>query len=168
MKPYIKFLLILLTAILLNSCDKKDEKTTTQSDDLKKKELELKEKELQLKEKEMMDKKDSELKEREKRLNQKEIQQKINLSGIYQGTIKDGTSWLVSIINFDGNKLNGFNEVYWRSSPGGYRTNFTGTYDNSSGEIIMYEDKNTKGSGKFIGKVSKYGNKMSGTWYRYS
>ena len=32
----------------------------------------------------------------------------------------------------------------------------------------MYEDKNTKGSGKFTDTINKARNRMSGSWSRYS
>lgn len=167
-KRILIILLFAFTAILISTgCGEKDEPQIT-ADDLKKKELELKEKELQLKEKEMIDKKETELKDREKQLEQKSNNIKIELAGTYAGTIKDGTYWHVVISNFDGKNFKGYNKIYWKSTPEGFKTNYTGTYDNSSGEIIMHEDRNAKGSGKFIGSISKDGNKMSGTWYRYT
>jgi hypothetical protein len=165
---YIKlYLIIIMVSVSFLSCNKNDEKSAS-SNDLKKKELELKEKELQLKEKEMMDKKEAELNEKEKQLGQKPVRNNIDLAGTYDGTIKDGTNWYVVISGFDGKSFKGYNEVFWKSTPDGYKTNFKGTYDEDTKEIIMYEDKYMKGSGKFIGTVSSDGNKMSGTWFRYS
>lgn len=115
-----------------------------------------------------MDKKEAELKEREKKMEQKSTEKKINLAGSYYGTIKDGTNWYVYISAFDGFNISGYNKVYWKTTPEGYKTVFRGTYDNLTGEIIMLEDKNTKGSGKFMGTVSADGNKISGEWHRYS
>lgn len=159
------FIIIFLASVSFLSCNKNDEKGAS-SDDLKKKELELKEKELELKEKELMNKKETELKEKERE--QIPDRNNIDLSGTYGGTIKDGTDWYVVISGFDGNSFKGYNEVFWKSTPDGYRTNFEGTFDKYTNEVIMYEDKKTKGSGKFIGTVSSDGNKMSGTWYRYT
>ena len=165
----IKFpILILVLVLSISSCGKKEEQTQS-SDDLKKKELELKEKELQLKERELLEKKDSELREREKDLTEKKsTNQEINLTGSYWGSIKDGTSWYVYISEGKGKNIKGYNKIYWESSPEGYKTNFSGTYDPSARKIIMYEDRNAKGSGKFIGTVSVDGKSISGDWYRYS
>jgi hypothetical protein len=165
-----KFLIILIAlSFMVSGCNKNDNKQTT--DDLKKKELELKEKELQLKEKEMLEKKEAELKEKEKQIdqqNQSKDIKKINLKGDYQGSIKDGTKWYVYITSFDGSNFKGYNVVYWKTTPDGFKTNFTGTYDSQFNKIIMLEDRNAKGSGKFIGTVSDNGNTMHGDWFRYT
>jgi hypothetical protein len=161
--------LIIFIALFTISCNKTDKQND--SDNLKKKELELKEKELQLKEKEMLDKKETELKEKEKQIEQKSQvneKKKYDISGPYWGSIKDGTRWYVYISNFNGDNFNGFDIVYWKSTPDGFKTKFNGTYDSQSGQVIIYEDKNAKGSGKFIGTVSDNGNKMNGDWYRYT
>lgn len=167
MKKYIFIITALL--FLFSACNKNDNKES--SNDLKKKELELKEKELQLKEKELLEKKETELKEKEKQIEQKtqsKDNKKINLKGDYQGSIKDGTRWYVYITSFDGSNLKGYNIVYWKTTPNGFKTNFTGTYDSQFNKIIMYEDKNAKGSGKFVGMVSDNGNAMHGEWFRYT
>jgi hypothetical protein len=166
-KTFIVTILFLL--FIVSGCNKNDNKET--SDDLKKKELELKEKELQLKEKEMMEKKEAELKEKEKQIDQKSQTKERNnfdLSGSYWGSIKDGTRWYVYISSFDGKNLKGYNRVYWKTTPDGFKTNFTGTFDSQSNQIIINEDRNAKGSGKFIGTVSQNGNTMHGDWYRYT
>lgn len=166
MKKYLIFIILLL---FFSACNKNDNKES--SDDLKKKELELKEKELQLKEKELLDKKETELKEKEKQIEQKtqsKDSKKINLKGDYQGSIKDGTLWYVFITSFDGSNFKGHNIVYWKTTPNGFKTNFTGTFDSQTNQVIMYEDKNAKGSGKFIGTVSDNGNTMHGDWFRYT
>ena len=165
----INIILLIALALIIISCNKNEEQTTSETDDLKKKELELKEKELQLKERELLDKKESELRDREKDLTeQKSSNQEINLTGSYWGSIKDGTSWYVYISEGKGKSIKGYNKIYWESTPEGYKTNFSGSYDSSTREIIMYEDRNAKGSGKFIGTVSIDGKSISGDWYRYS
>jgi len=167
MKSKTYFILLLSLIFLLTSCNKNDNKEST--DDLKKKELELKEKELQLKEKELLDKKESELKEKEKQIEHKtQTKNKVDLSGSYWGSIKDGTRWYVFISGFDGYSFKGYNTVYWKTTPDGFKTNFTGTYDSQTGQVIMLEDRNAKGSGKFTGTVSDNGNSMHGDWYRYT
>jgi hypothetical protein len=170
MKSLFKFSLLLIPVFLLIfiiGCGKKESENIS-TDELKKKELELKEKELNLKEKEMLDKKESELKEKEQKIDKFSHNKLTDINGTYEGTIKNGTSWFVIIKDFDGSNFNGYDIVYWKTTPNGYRTSFHGTYDNNTKEIIIYEDKNIKGSGKFIGNVSADHEKMSGTWYRYS
>ena len=161
-------ILIIIVIFLFSSCSNKEDQNTSQNNDLKKKELELKEKELQLKEKEMMNKQESELKENEKQIDQQTSRKKADLLGTFEGTIKDGTNWFIVISKYNGRGFSGFNKVYWKSTPEGYKTDFVGTYDNSTNEIIMYEDKNMKGSGKFVGTLSSDANSISGTWYRYT
>lgn len=97
-----------------------------------------------------------------------ERKNEFNLSGSYWGSIKDGTRWYQFITNFDGKNFSGYNQIYWKKYPDGYKTNFNGEYHSDTRQIIIYEDRNTKGAGKFIGTVSDDGRKMSGDWYRYS
>lgn len=92
----------------------------------------------------------------------------VELSGRYEGSIKDGTRWEVYITSYDGQSLSGYNKVYWQKYPEGYKTNFTGRYNSINGQIIMNEDRDAKGSGKFTGTVSDNGRIMSGDWKRYS
>jgi len=160
------FTLVLFLFISIGCGEKKD---TSSQDDIKKKELELKEKELQLKEKEMIEKKSAMLDEKEKNLKQSTIEKnRLNLTGSYSGSIKDGTSWQIFINNFDGENFKGFDIVFWSTHPNGFKTNFTGSFNKSTNEIIIYEDSRAKGSGKFVGKVSDDGNSMSGDWFRYT
>ena len=168
-------ILIVILVLLVSSCSKDEEEQTPPTDDLKKKELELKEKELQLKEREILDKKEADLKAKEDELkNSQNIDKddikdtKINLRGTYSGSIKDGTLWYMYITNFTGKNLKGYNKIHWESTPEGFKTNFSGTYDPSTREIILYEDRNATGSGKFIGTVSVDGKSISGDWFRYS
>ncbi|MCU0372299.1 MAG: hypothetical protein MUE56_03530 [Ignavibacteria bacterium] len=91
-----------------------------------------------------------------------------NFATLWWGTIRDGTDWEVSIVNFDGKNFKGRNTIYWKTTPDGFSTNFTGTIDNETGKVVMYEDKNAKGSGKFTGTINRNGNRMSGSWLRYS
>jgi hypothetical protein len=126
-----------------------------------------KEKELLLKEKELLTK-EKELNAPLKTEQNNDNSIKINLEGTYSGTIKDGTKWNVYISNYDGQNFTGHNIIYWKKSPDGYKTNFNGIYNASNREIIMYEDKNAKGSGKFSGKVSADGMNMNGDWHRYT
>lgn len=174
MKNFVTAITVFLFSVLLlvSSCQNK----STDEISLREKELELKEKELAIKEREALEQKQKELEEKVKELeSSREVQPPIrkeisgvNLNGTYSGSIKDGTLWYVYIRNFDGTNFTGSNNIYWPKSPNGYKTNFTGTYNSNTGEIIMYEDRNAKGAGKFIGKVFDNGGSMSGTWYRYS
>lgn len=136
--------------------------STTESNvsesDQKRIELELKEKELNQRENKLKS---------NNSLSQQNLISQINLLGSYVGSIKDGTQWYVNFTSFDGRNLSGYNVIYWKSSPEGFQTSFIGTYDPSTKEILMFEDKNAKGAGKFIGKVSSDGNSLSGNWYRY-
>jgi len=169
---YLVLLIIIVCLLNITGCQNKDDTNTLSQ---KEQELKLKEKELQVKEREMLDKKEAELNAKEKEIQkstssgQNENKKSgINLEGSYSGSIKDGTRWFVSIKKFDGINFSGYNEVYWEKTPQGYKTNFSGTYDASTKEIIMNEDKKAKGSGKFIGKVSVDGKNLSGDWFRYT
>jgi len=165
MKKY-SYLFILFLFLFICGCEKKA--NDIPGTDIKQKEMELKEKELKLKEEELIRKKDSILNERENKLNQHSSKKKIDLSGNYSGTIKDGTYWDLFITSTQGESFRGYNVVYWKSIPRGYRTNFSGTYDPGTQEIVMNEDPETKGAGKFTGRISSDGNNMSGSWRRYS
>lgn len=150
-------ILVVLSVLVISGCnDKIDE-----SFKLKEKELNLKQQEIDL------EKKKLESQNQKPEDNKVESYSKINLNGLWIGTIKDGTYWTLEIKNFDGENFNGENIVYWKKYPDGYKTNFSGTL-NAFNEVIMYEDSNIKGSGKFVGNISNDGNFMSGEWYRYS
>jgi hypothetical protein len=99
---------------------------------------------------------------------QSEQEKKPGLTGTYKGTIKDGTLWYVYILNSDGNSFDGYNVIFWKNKPNGFKTGFTGTFDSQTNQVIMYEDRNAKGSGKFTGTVSDNGNTMHGGWFRYT
>jgi len=165
---FILVLIISLTGYLIIN--------NNQSEEKKSKELELKEKEIALKEKEMQNLRDreNELKQKKKELNSNENQNYnssdvyINLNGTFTGSIKNGTYWRVTISGFEGNYFEGYNVIYWQKYPNGYRTAFTGNFNKETREITMFEDRNAKGAGKFIGKISTDGTTMSGVWYRYS
>jgi len=91
-----------------------------------------------------------------------------NFATMWFGSIKDGTDWEVSIVSFDGTNFKGRNTIYWKTNPSGFSTNFTGTIDDVTKKVVMYEDKKAKGSGKFTGTISTDGSKMSGSWSRYT
>ncbi|MBZ0201606.1 MAG: protein kinase [Ignavibacteria bacterium] len=100
--------------------------------------------------------------------NEEKLKSTIDLNGYYEGTIKDGTRWIVKIHNFDGRNFEGSNTIYWPSrGSGGLTTTFSGTYDKSTDEIIMNESSGT-GSGSFTGRLSDNGKNMQGSWQRYS
>jgi len=92
----------------------------------------------------------------------------IELNGYYKGTIKDGTQWAVSISDFDGKNFKGYDIIYWKSTPEGIKANLTGTFNDEKNEILMLEDINIKGAGKFIGTISENGKIMNGSFFRYS
>lgn len=142
-----------------NKVDSSPDQKISESDS-KRMELELKEKELAKREKELQSK-NTPSGDNTASNNQ------INLLGSYWGSIKDGTKWYVNFTSFDGKNLSGYNVIYWKTTPEGFQTSFIGTYNSSNQEILMFEDKNAKGSGKFIGKVSNDGKTLSGNWYRY-
>ncbi|CAN5384680.1 hypothetical protein BH10BAC5_BH10BAC5_25700 [soil metagenome] len=80
----------------------------------------------------------------------------------------DGTYWNLSISSYDGINISGYSIIYWQSHPEGKRADFTGTFNNASKEIVLFEDKGVKGAGMFSGTVSDGGRKMSGDWRRYT
>ena len=92
----------------------------------------------------------------------------VKLNGKYIGTIKDGTIWETFIYDFDGNSFIGYNIIYWEKSSEGLKASFTGIFNSTNGKIEMYEDRNVKGAGKFIGIITDDGSYMDGTWTRYS
>lgn len=161
--------LTMLICLALSSC--KENKNVNEES---KKEIELKEKELALKEKDIKIKEEEFLKKREENIEMKEkelSQEKntyVNIEGKYDGSIKDGTYWVVYINNFTGRNFSGYNIIYWEKSPDGMRTYFSGKFNSSDNSITIFEDKNAKGSGTFYGKVSSDGKTISGTWHRYS
>jgi hypothetical protein len=163
---------------ILDKLTNKESKTVpTEQTDLQKKEkeLELKERELALeKEKMNLEKEKGTTQGAENSGSQQREERnvsRINLNDfatLWFGTIKDGTNWEVSISGFDGVNFRGRNTVYWKSTPEGFSTNFTGTVDDVSGKVVMYEDKKAKGSGVFTGTINRAGTRMSGSWSRYS
>ncbi len=181
----IVYILIPLMLFSLIGCGKiinklKNPDNKTENDKAIQEDLKNKEKELELKERELALEKERMNLEREKATEESsdQIQNNTEKKGpainlkdfatLWFGTIKDGTSWEASIIDFDGHNFRGRNTVYWKSTPEGFSTNFTGTVDEVTGEVIMYEDKNAKGSGKFVGTINQKGTRMSGIWTRYS
>lgn len=169
----------------LTGCGKIIDKVTnkdSKSGSSEQTDLQKKEKELELKERELALEKEKMNLEKEKgspqgsenknsQQNEERNVSRINLSGfatLWYGTIKDGTEWEVSITSFDGTNFKGRNTIYWKTTPEGFSTNFTGTVDDVTGKVVMYEDKKAKGSGVFTGTINKSGNRMSGSWSRYS
>ena len=148
------YISVVFFALFLFSCNNKSDESLK----LKEKELDLKQQEIDLENKKL---------ETQNQNGDNQNINEINLEGLWIGTIKDGTYWTLEIKKYGGDKFNGVNIIYWEKYPEGYKTNFSGTL-NSNKEIIMYEDRNTKGSGKFVGNVSNDGKFMSGEWYRYS
>lgn len=150
---------------------KETEKPASEKNDIDKRE-----KELELRERELALEKEKINLEREKNSQQNEEKEEsvkgdVNLTDfatMWFGKIKGSTDWEVSITEFDGKNFSGQNTVYWKSTPEGFSTYFTGMVDKATREVIMYEDRNAKGSGKFTGTINKSGNRMSGTWTRYS
>lgn len=89
-----------------------------------------------------------------------------DIKGIWTGTIKDGTNWVVEIWEFDGRNFKGSNTIFWEKYPEGYKTPFSGTLSNN--KIEIFEDAKVRNSGKFIGTISGDFNSIKGIWYRYS
>jgi len=192
-----KLIVLIIISLFTISCNK-TEKQNDSDDlkkkelELKEKDLQLKEKELLEKKEATLNEKEKRIEQNSQgndqgfSLSKKEYENNINanppesapppkirkydfdISGSYWGSIKDGTRWYVFISNNNGGDFKGYDIVNWKSTPDGLKTKFTGTYDSQSGQVIIYEDKNAKGSGKFIGTVSDNGNKMNGVWYRYT
>lgn len=163
-------LLVLILSLFLFSCGKNqqsqndvssnnNQNSKSQEDSLKKRELELKQKELELKEKELN------LKEKDKSTDKL---RNINITGKWIGTIKDGTKWEVYFTSQYLKEFDGYSTIYWSNHPEGFVTRFAGTVENDNSKIIIYEDRNAKGSGKFEGTISSDGNSMTGIWHRYS
>lgn len=86
---------------------------------------------------------------------------RLNLEGSYVGTFA-GKKFEIVIREFDGKNLFGYNVAYWTDPP--YRTNLTGTFNESTSEIILYEEKNEKGTGIFDGTLSTDEKTMKGTY----
>ena len=155
MKNLLLFVISLL--LITYGCNKKNDEILK----LKEKELEIRQQELELEKKKLEAQNPNN--NQESNLNVLNI----NLNGVWNGTIKDGSYWKVEINKFDGKNFEGVNIIYWKEYPEGYRAIFTGTMD-SRGEIIMYGDINIKRAGKYIGRISNNGDQMDGQWYRYS
>ena len=90
---------------------------------------------------------------------------RLNLIGTYGGTFHERKFEIV-IKEVNGKNITGYNVAYWTDPP--YRTNMTGTYDESTGEIVLYEDKNEKEAGLFDGILSTDGKTMKGTYSPYT
>lgn len=162
------FLTILIFLVLSSCKESKNTEDVSKKDiELKEKELALKEKDIKIKEEELLRKREESIEKKEKELSQ-EKNTYVNIEGKYDGSIKDGTYWVVYINNFNGRNFNGYNVIYWEKSPEGMRTNFSGKFNPSDNTITIYENRNAKGSGTFYGKVSSDEKTISGTWYRYS
>ena len=86
---------------------------------------------------------------------------RLNLEGSYEGTFAEKKFEIV-ITEYNGKNIIGHNIAYWTDPP--YRTNLTGTFDESTGEIILYEEKNEKGTGIFDGTLSTDEKTMKGTY----
>lgn len=161
--------LTILIFIAVSSCkDNNNLNDDAKKDlELKEKELALKEKDIKLKEEDLLRKREENIEKKEKELSQ-DKNTNVNIDGKYDGSIKDGTYWVVYINNFNGRNFNGYNVIYWEKYPEGMRTNFSGEFNASDNTITIYEERNTKGSGTFYGKVSSDEKNINGTWYRYS
>lgn len=176
-----KYIIIGITVISVSGCSKivdrfkssETEKKSTEETDLqrKEKELDLREKELALEREKLNIDLEKNTEQQIEKPQKEEFKSNVdlrNFATLWFGSIKDGTSWEVTIVDFDGKNFRGRNTIYWKSSPDGFSTNFTGTVDKLTREVVMYEDKKARGSGKFVGKINSQGNRMSGTWTRYS
>ena len=86
---------------------------------------------------------------------------RLNLEGSYEGTFAEKKFEIV-ITEYNGKNIIGHNIAYWTDPP--YRTNLTGTFDESTGEIILYEEKNEKGTGIFEGTLSTDEKTLKGTY----
>lgn len=181
------YLIIVFLFLQFTGCGKiidKFKNNNSKSDKTEQSNLEKREKEIELKERELaLEKEKRELENQKSGVQESDNTQstkpegterkvsKINLrdfATMWFGTIRDGSDWEVSIVSFDGKNFKGRNTIYWKTTPDGFSTNFSGTVNDETGEVVMYEDKNAKGSGKFTGNINKSGNRMSGSWSRYS
>ena len=90
---------------------------------------------------------------------------RLNLIGTYGGTFHKKKFEIV-IKRINGKNITGYNVAYWTDPP--FRTNMTGTYDESTGEIVLYEEENEKGTGVFEGILSTDGRTMKGTYSPFS
>lgn len=162
-------ILIILALTILHSCKntKNEEQTSKKDLEIKERELALKEKDMKLKEEEMMRKREGDIQRKEEEFRQKQTTG-IALNGKYTGSIRDGTYWEVFITDFDGSNFKGYNIIYWDKHPEGMVTNFSGEFKLSDNMIVMYEDRNAERSGAFYGTVTRDGDFMNGSWYRYS
>ena len=87
------------------------------------------------------------------------------LIGTFGGTFHKKKFEIV-ITEVNGKNITGYNVAYWTDPP--YRTNMTGTYNESTGEIVLYEEKNDRGTGLFDGILSTDGKTMKGTYSPFS
>ncbi len=148
-------ILVVFSILILSVCNKNYD----ESFKLKEKELDLKQQEIDL------GKEKLESQNQNEEYSKRQIDNNVEIEGLWIGTIKDGTYQTIEIRNYDGKNFIGVNNIYWKKYPEGYKTNFSGKL-NSNKEIVMYEDRNTKGSGKFVGIISYDSNFMCGEWYR--
>lgn len=166
---YSAICILIIFVLILSSCkeNKNLEESGRKDLDLKEKELALKEKDIKLKEEELLRKREENIEKKEKEQSFKKDTD-IRLEGKYEGSIKDGTYWAAYFFNFNGRNFTGYNIVYWENHPEGFKTNFSGEFNSDNNSVIIYEDRNAKGAGTFNGTVSPDGNRINGSWYRYS
>ena len=90
---------------------------------------------------------------------------RLDLIGTYGGTFHEKKFEIV-LTEVSGKNITGYNVAYWTDPP--FRTNMTGTFDESTGEILLYEEKNDRGTGLFDGILSTDGKTMKGTYSPFS
>jgi len=90
---------------------------------------------------------------------------RLDLMGTYGGTFH-GKKFEIVLTEVDGKNITGYNVAYWTDPP--FRTNMTGTFNESTGEILLYEEKNDRGTGLFDGILSTDGKTMKGTYSPFS
>jgi hypothetical protein len=86
---------------------------------------------------------------------------RLDLMGTYGGTFH-GKKFEIIIKVVNGKNITGYNVAYWTNPP--YKTNMTGTFDESTGEIVFYEEQNERGTGIFEGILSSDGKTMKGSY----
>jgi hypothetical protein len=90
---------------------------------------------------------------------------RLDLMGTYGGTFH-GKKFEIVLTEVDGKNITGYNVAYWTDPP--FRTNMTGTFNESTGEILLYEEENDRGTGLFDGILSTDGKTMKGTYSPFS
>jgi hypothetical protein len=93
----------------------------------------------------------------------------ISLISLWSGSINKDTPFDLQVIDFDGTTFKGKDQIYSSDKSTAVKT-FTviGTYNPKTREIVINEDKEAKGSGKFTGKLDAEGKFMSGKWEMFS